>query len=406
LSDPLSSPSAPALPPGRERLLLFFLVAVQFANIVDFMILMPLGPRLMDSFQIPAGKFGALVSAYTFSAGAFGLLVAPLLDRFARKTAMLWGMFGFIAGTLFCGFAPSYSALLAARMVAGAFGGLISSVAIAMIADAVPVQRRGAAMGKMMTSFALASIAGVPLGIYAANHLGWHAPFRILGAVAACVWIAAFYGLPSLPRAGRNPEGVWRGIAEIFAHRRHWLAFSFTTAMMFAGFVVIPYISAAFVQNGGLLNEELPYIYLAGGLCTFFSMPLIGRLADKYGLYRIFAVMSLCTIAPMLLVTHSGHMALWQAIGLTVFFMVCASGRFAPGITLVTTAVDPRHRAGFLSVNTACQQIASGFAAMTAAFLLTSAPDGRILGYGAVGWLGVAGLLLSVFLGSRIRPAT
>ena len=396
--------STQILDPRREKVLILFLVAVQFANIVDFMILMPLGPRLMETFQIPPSKFGALVSAYTFSAGIFGLIAAPLMDRFERKTSMLWALAGFAAGTLFCGFAPNYHFLLAARILAGAFGGLISSVAVAMVADAVPLHRRGAAMGKMMTSFALASVLGVPLGIFCANKLGWHAPFRILGALAACVWVAALVGLPKVPRAHRSTEGAWRSLREIFMHSRHWLAFAFTTAMMFAGFVMIPFISPAFVMNGGLTNEQLPFIYLAGGFCTLFSMPLIGKLADKHGLFKVFAVMSLCTMAPMYLITHMGHTSLWYALILTAFFMVCGSGRFTPGITLVTSTVDPRHRGGFMSVNTACQQLASGFASLTAAMILTTGPGGAIVGYGTVGWVGVAGLLISVFLGSRIRP--
>jgi predicted MFS family arabinose efflux permease len=398
---------ASPLTPGRERLLLLVLAAVQFAHIVDFMILMPLGPRLMHDFGISPGRFGELVSAYTFSAGLFSLMAAPLLDRFTRKTALLCSFSGFIAATAFCGIAPTFSWLMLGRVVAGCFGGTSASLVVASVADVIPLERRGAAMGIVMTSFSLASVLGVPLGLFAANNFGWRAPFLILGALAVALFALAAGALPRVQRAPRAAgESVSASLLAIFAVPRHWLSFSFTMTLMFSGFVVIPYISPTLVQNCGVSNEHLPYVYMAGGLFTFFSMPWIGRMADRYGLFRVFAVMSLLTMPAIAAVTHFGsHIPLGLILAVTTAFMVCASGRFAPAMTLVTSAVEPRHRGGFLSVNTAFQQIASGLAAMTAALILSSGPNGTILHYGTTGWIGIAALGLSIFLASRIRKA-
>lgn len=59
----------------KERLLLWTLAAINFTHIVDFMILMPLGPQLMRIFTISPQEFGLLVSSYTFSAGISSFLV-------------------------------------------------------------------------------------------------------------------------------------------------------------------------------------------------------------------------------------------------------------------------------------------------------------------------------------------
>ena len=74
-----------SLTPTRERMLLLTLAGIQFTYILDFMVMMPLGPQFTTIFQISDAQFGALVSAYTFSAGASGLPASAYLNRLARK---------------------------------------------------------------------------------------------------------------------------------------------------------------------------------------------------------------------------------------------------------------------------------------------------------------------------------
>src|SRR5687768_12952332 len=69
----------------REQLVVFVLAAVQFITIVDFMIVMPLGPQLMRTLHISPAQFGLIVSSYTFAAGAAGLVASSVVDRFARR---------------------------------------------------------------------------------------------------------------------------------------------------------------------------------------------------------------------------------------------------------------------------------------------------------------------------------
>src|SRR5882724_1792630 len=85
----------------NERFLLFVLAAVQFTAIVDFLIILPLGPQYMRVFNINPGQFGLIVSAYALSAGVSGLAAGLFLDRFYRKRALLALYFGFAVGTLF-----------------------------------------------------------------------------------------------------------------------------------------------------------------------------------------------------------------------------------------------------------------------------------------------------------------
>ena len=84
-SDSSAAPAAPA--PPRELLLLLTLAAMQFANILDFMIIMPMGPHLMRIFELDPQHFGFLVSSYTFAAAASGFVAVFWVDHVSRKRA-------------------------------------------------------------------------------------------------------------------------------------------------------------------------------------------------------------------------------------------------------------------------------------------------------------------------------
>ena len=159
------------------------LAFLQFTIILDFMIISPLGAILLRDLHLPTQKFGLVVSVYAFSASLSGLLAAGFADRFDRKKLLLFFYTGFTGGTLFCGLAPTYQLLLAARIVTGVFGGVIGSISMAIITDLFPLNMRGRVMGVVQTSFAASQVLGLPLGLYLANRWGWHAPFLMIVAL-------------------------------------------------------------------------------------------------------------------------------------------------------------------------------------------------------------------------------
>src|SRR6476661_3724222 len=109
----------------KERWYVVILAAIQIVHILDFVIMMPLGPKFMRVFNITPIEFSTLVSAYTFSAGIVGFFGALYADHFDRKKFLLFNFTGFIVGTFMCAIAPNFGALLIARIIAGAFGGIL-----------------------------------------------------------------------------------------------------------------------------------------------------------------------------------------------------------------------------------------------------------------------------------------
>jgi len=150
---------------ARERRLIWLLALVQFTLIMDFMVMMPLGPQIMGAFQIPPSKFAAAVSAYSWCSGLSALLAATYIDRFDRRKLLLAAYLLFALSNVLCACATSYPLLLASRAFAGVTGGVLGASVMAIVADVVPVARRGAATGIIMTGFSMAAIAGVPAGV-------------------------------------------------------------------------------------------------------------------------------------------------------------------------------------------------------------------------------------------------
>src|SRR5688572_11913879 len=146
-SEPAQSQPSPSRFTAAEWGLILVLIAVQFTHMVDFVIVMPLGERLMKELAISPDEFGLIVSAYAWAAGLSSLLGGLVMDRFDRRTVLLTMYGGFTLATLLCGLAPNYGWLLAGRALAGACGGLAAVALTAVIGDVFPSHKRGRAMG-------------------------------------------------------------------------------------------------------------------------------------------------------------------------------------------------------------------------------------------------------------------
>lgn len=391
-----------------ERLLLFTLAAIQFTVVVDFLIVLPLGPQYERVFSISPAQFGLIVSSYALAAGISGVLASFFLDRLDRRPALLGLYLGFVVGTLFCALAPTYHLLVLARIVAGAFGGVSGALILAIIGDVIPEKRRGAAMGLVMSAFSVASIAGVPLGLVLASSLNWHVPFYGLAGLGAIVWLVTLRAMPKLQghlhhAAGEHP--IKRTLTVMF-HRDHRMAFVFMAVLTASGFVVFPYLSNYMVANVGMTEKQLPLIYLAGGLCTIFSMNWIGRWADRAGKRRVFIIMSLSATLPIIALTNLPPVPLALALTTSTVLMICMSGRMVPAMAMMTASIEARYRGGFMSINSSVQQFACGLAAFASGHIIGQSPKGELTRFPVVGIISVVCLLSCIQLSRFLKSPT
>jgi predicted MFS family arabinose efflux permease len=391
-----------------EWLLLVMLAAVQFTVAVDFVIMMPLGPQLMRLFAIDTPAFNLAVSAYAGAAGLSGLGAAFFLDRFDRKTALLTIYAGFAIGTLLCALAPTYGALVFARALAGCFGGVVGGISLAMVADLVPDTRRASAVGTVMSAFSVAQVAGVPLGLYFADKLGWHVPFLLLAAVSGVVWIGALVRLPKVRahlQASRGETAMRRFLA-ILANKNHLRALALMSVITLGGFMIIPDLANYLVSNVGLTSGELRWVYLVGGGSTLFTMNGVGRLADRFGRMRVFTIMMCCSIVAAFLSTHLPVVPAFVAVSVSTFFMIAMTGRFVPAMAMITSSVEPEHRGGFMSINSAIAQFSGAVAATMAGWVIHDGANHQLVGFGNLAWFYVGWAILGLWLASGIRLAS
>ncbi len=398
---------------ARERMLLLTLAGIQFAHILDFMIMMPLGPILMRELHVGTHEFGLLVSAYTFTAAFTGLLAAAFVDRFERKRLLLSMFALFALATLACGLAPGYWSLLAARGTAGAFGGVLGSMVQTMVGDLIPFERRGRASGTIMSAFSLSTVAGVPLSLYLANHFGWRFPFVFIAALSCAFLLLGWKMLPVL--RGHLPTAIvseterahpLAAMAAVLRDPNHLRALVFMALIMFSGFTVIPYITIYITANVGIRQQDIPLIYLFGGCATFFSSRLVGRLADAHGKIRVYRLMALFSMVPLFILTHLGPVPLWLTVSCTTIFFIFVPGRMVPAMAIVTSAVQARLRGTFLSMNGAVQQLASGSASYLGGALIAADASGHIVGYGLVGYLAIGATLAAMAFVGQIQMHT
>jgi len=392
-----------SLPPKRELWLLLTLAGIQFTHIVDFMVMMPLGPQFTQLFNISDAKFGLLVSAYTFSAGASGLLASFYVDRFSRKKLLLTLYVLFAVATLACGLAQTYDTLMLARISAGAFGGVLAALAQTIVADVIPFDRRGRAMGIVMSSFALASVAGVPAGLFLAAQFDWHTPFFVIAGLSLLLAVGAWVTLPALAdHLQHQRSSPLSSIMQVLKDTNHQKAFAFTALMMIAGFTVIPYITIYTTINGGLTVQQLPYVYLLGGAATLFTARWIGRLTDSVGKAKMFKITAVFAMLTIWLVTTSAAFGLWGILLVTTLMFIGMNGRMIPGMALATSAANPRLRGTFMALNSAVQSAAMGLATFVGGLVISRDAQGLVQYFWVNALIGGVATLLSVLLVSRL----
>lgn len=376
------------------------LAILQFTIVLDFMVLSPLSAILLDELSISTTQFGLVVSAYAFSAGASGLLASGFADKFDRKRLLLFFYVGFIIGTLFCGLAPNYHILLAARIVTGIFGGVIGSICYAIITDLFVMEKRGRVMGFVQMAFATSQIFGIPFGLYLANHFGWHSPFLFIVALSIIICILVFIYLKPISEHLKlqtlyNPI---EKMIQTISNRSYLKGFAVTTLLATGGFMLMPFGAAFSVNNLGVSLEQLPMVYMVTGVFSMIAGPLAGKLADNVGKYRVFWMGSLLAIITILIYCHLGITPLWIVIGLSVLTFIGITSRMISSQALLTAIPEPKDRGAFMGINSSVMQISGGLASAIAGLIVVQSESGKLLHYPTLGYVVSGSVFLTIIM--------
>ncbi|GGH23574.1 MFS transporter [Mucilaginibacter phyllosphaerae] len=394
---------------GYQKFAIFILAITQFTVILDFMVMSPLGDMLMKSLNLKPSAFGVAVSAYAFSAGISGLLTAGFADKFDRKKLLLFFYIGFIVGTVFCGMAHSYAALVAARIITGLFGGVIGSISMAIITDIFALQQRGRVMGFIQMGFGASQVLGVPIGIYIATLWQWEAPFWMVAALSILIAMAIAVYLKPLTAhlATQRNQSALAHLWHTVSKANYRVGFTSTALLSIGGFMMMPFGSAFAVNNLGVSYKQLTMLLMVSGLSSLLIMPLVGKLSDKIDKFRIFAIASVWMMVVGVIYTNLGVTPLPLVMAFNIMLMMGVMSRMVPSSALTSAIPDPSDRGAFMSVNASLQQIAGGVAAAVAGMIVTQQSKGSPLQhYNVVGYVIVVISIISIFLMWRVDHMT
>jgi predicted MFS family arabinose efflux permease len=261
-------------------------------------------------------------------------------------------------------------------------------------------------MGAIVSSFAVASVLGVPAGLELARHAGWRAPFFTLAALGAVVTVAAMSMLPPQRAHLRVQPGPFRALL-----RRPvvWLALTGTAVGYVAHYALVPNFSAYFQFNRGYPRDQLGLLYMIGGAIMFGNARLAGWLADRHGAAPV-AALGTALYAAVLI---AGFIYPVDAIPVLVVFVgltISASLRFVPMRALLLRIPGAEERARFLSAQSAMLSVGSALGAMLGPQILGERPDRSLTGIADLAWLAIAMTLvysaLAYAIERRVRAAT
>lgn len=388
----------------KERIIVLLLAGLNFTHILDFMIMMPLGNYLMPQFNISPKQFSFLVSAYSLSAFASGFAAAFIVDRFDRKKVLVLCYIGFLLGTIACGFAPTYNWLFISRILAGIFGGVIGAQVFSIIADIFSYERRGAAMGSVMSAFAVASILGVPFSLYLTNIFqdDWHIPFLLVGGVGVVLVPLIIKYIPAMSdhilktEKKEQPLVILGKVLHTPAQRS---ALIFSCLLMMGHFLIIPFINPYLEFNKGFSKDLTPMIYLVGGTASLIAAIFLGRLADKKGKLPVFSLSVFFSLFMVVLITRMPTVPFAVVLVFFAVWFVFATGRAVTAQAMISEVVKPEQRGSFMSFNGSVQQLGTSIASVVAGLVVLKDKAGKIQHYEWLGYLSIIVLLASLFLG-------
>lgn len=368
---------------------------IQLISALDFMMIMPLGPDLSRALNISPAYIGYLGGGYALAAALSSLLCARYLDRFDRKHVALISLLGITLSTWACALAWNMESLFFTRLLAGVFAGPATSIALAIVVDATPLEQRGRAMAIVMGAFSLSAIAGVPLGLELAMLKGWSAPFYVVGGLGLCVCVAVYIRLPRMTAHLGRSQKVFSSI-EMLKRPVVWNAFMAIGLAIFSTFLIVPNIAAYFQFNLDVPRGDMSHYYVMGGVFSLFAMQFGGYFIDRFGAMRVTILMGVLTIS----VVWDGFLREPWLPTMVIFtlFMVVTSTRTITVAAVNSQVAAPWERAGFMSLQNVFQHIFSGSAAVVSSMILTNV-DGHLGNMAIVAWLAIALTLIQpVFL--------
>lgn len=380
------------------------LALTQFSVVLDFMVMSPLGDLLIKDLKITPAQFGVVVSSYALSAGVSGFLTASFADKFDRKKLLLFFYAGFIVGTLLCGMSTTYWFLVFSRIFTGIFGGVISSISLAIVADLFEINHRGRVMGFLQMGFGMSQILGIPISLYLANVWHWQAPFYLIVGLASLIFLTGLIVMkPVDAHLKLQRQNAFKHMWNTIENPNYRIGFMATAFMSLGGYLMMPWGSTYSVNNIGISQKDLPILFMVVGIATFLIMPVVGMLSDRINKFRIFVFASILMVIAVIIYTQLPKVGIVTLILINAFMMIGVMARMVPSQALTASIPSATDRGAFMSINSSLQQLAGGIAALVGGSIVIQKTEMSPLErFDILGYVVVVVILINIFLTYRV----
>ena len=374
-----------------ELKITLLVLGIQFVTIVDFMMIMPLGPDFARELGLRLDALGLITAAYVFSAATVSFMSARYMDILPRKRALaccLAGLLCIAVITPSLGESYGLTGLLVGRALAGMFGGPATGLAMTILTDAIAPEKRGRAVGLAGAAFSVAAIAGVPLGLELARIGGWQLPFYSVAVASGLAMLATLLFIPNHLQTRRN--GRWQGTWTFLARKKTAVAYLIVGITPIASFLFIPNMFTYFQMNLGYPRELIGLLYAIGGTCTLMSMQIAGWNADRLGIARASVVVSLGSVISAI-VLFGFDPLIAPLMVLFPIMMVFNSARSVVAHTGSSLVPVPEERGAHMAFQVTVRHLGTGIGAVMGAWILSTGPTGALE---HIEWLLVAYILI------------
>jgi predicted MFS family arabinose efflux permease len=387
-----------------QRIVILLLALTQFSVVLDFMVMSPLGDLLIKELKISPAEFGIVVSSYALAAGTSGFLTASFADKFDRKKLLLFFYAGFIIGTFLCGMATSVNFLIAARIFTGLFGGVISSISLAIVADLFDLNHRGRVVGYLQMGFGLSQVLGIPISLFLANWFNWKAPFFLIVGMAILIFFVTLFVLqPINQHLKHQRDNPLLHLIKTLKNKDYRIAYLATAFMSLGGYLMMPWGSAYSVNNIGILQSDLPLLFMAVGIATFIIMPVVGTLSDRFNKFQVFTFASIQMVIAVFIYTNLPKVSLLTLVAVNIFMMTGIMARMVPSQALNASIPGIADRGAFMSINSSLQQLAGGFAALLGGVIVIQKNEiSPLERFDVLGWVVIAIIMTNIYFTKRV----
>ena len=390
------------------NLIIFILTLINFAFQLDFVILMPLGQIIMDQFQISPIEFSAVISVYTLASGISSLLYSIFGAKWNKKIILLISIFALSISGFITGVTTTFYELFIMRCISGGISGILNALIFSIATEHIPHRQRGKAMAWILSGFSLASVFGVPIGLYLTDHFGFKITYFSIALIFFIVLLGSIIILPNdHKREFVQINLMIRNFLDCVKNVNYWKGYLLLFFISGAIFVIVPLLSPFAIKNLGMKMTNLEQMYLCGGILTVFTSRIIGNFCDKYGPKKLLNLVSLLSVFPIVIFVNSTDNNGVYFIILGSLMMALMSGLMVPSMTIASFIPTNADISAFNGILNSVRNLgASFFSYLAGLLMITDLATGKFINFYLLGFIYIILMMIVIYIGltfSRVK---